>query len=111
MPTFVNALANTYASGSAFSIAYAPSVDNTLLLGIFLQDGSASVSQVYDNVGNDIFENPINAWQNLGTINLGTTRVEMWGCLQIVTAPTTIYVSLTKIQTTIGVNLLEYSGV
>ena len=80
-------------------------------MGVFLQNGNASVSEVFDNVGNDIFLNPINAWQNLGTITLGTTRLELWGCLKIVTAPATITVLLSNQQNVIAINLLEYSGV
>lgn len=114
MPTFVNKTNQALFGAGPYTqaqISYAPSVGNTLLLSVYLQNANASVSSIFDNVGNDIFNNPINAWQNLGTITLGTTRLELWGCLSIKTAPATITVDLTDSQNVVACDLAEYSGV
>lgn len=111
MPTFVNKANATGTTVSQLSISYAPTQGNTLLLGVLLQNGNAAVSGIFDNVGADIFGNPINAWQNLGTITLGTTRLELWGCLGVVTPPTTTTVLLTDVQAVVVLNLVEYSEV
>lgn len=111
MPTFVNKSSAQSTTVSQLSITYTPTVGNTLLLGVLLENGNAAVSGIFDNVGADIFGNPINGWQNLGTITQGTTRVELWGCLNIVTAPTTVTVLLTDVQSIVVLNLLEYTEV
>ena len=111
MPTYVGNGSAQAGSTNQISITYTPSVGDTLLLGVSLNDGTESVSQVYDNVGLDIYGNPINEWQNLGTVNINNGRLELWGCLTIITAPTTINVLLTGSQAGIMLNLLEYSGV
>lgn len=110
-PTFVNEATATAGSPDKMVVTYTPGVDNTMLLAIYLQDGNASVSQIFDDQGNDVFLNPINKWQNLGTVNLGTTRLELWGCLQVVQPPTLTTVLLTNGQTVFDANVLEYSNV
>src|SRR5579859_2657718 len=115
MPTFVNKTNATYVSGggpyTSGSITHTPTVGNTLLLAVVTEIGNGSVSSVFDDVGNNLFNNPINAWQNLGTITLGTDRLEVWGCLSIVQAPTKVTVNLSNAQNVLVLDLLEYSGV
>ena len=114
MPTFVNKTSlSQYGSGpyTTAQITYTPTLNNTLVLGVYLQNANASVSDIFDDQGNDIFGNPINSWQNLGTINLGTTRLELWGCLNVKQVPAKTTVNLTNAQNVFVCDLLEYSGV
>src|SRR5208282_4531450 len=113
MPSFVNKTNSTQSIGVFTSavITYTPTLGNTLLLGVYMQNANATVSSVFDDQGNDIFDNPINAWQNLGTINLGTTRLELWGCLKIKQVPANTTVLLTNGQNVLVCSLEEYTGV
>jgi len=112
MPSFV-AKTNVNLIGplSSAQITYTPTIGNSLIMSITLVTGTASVSEIFDDQGNDIFGNPINAWQNLGTINLGTTRLELWGVLNIKQAPAKTTILLTNSQSNLVASLEEYSGV
>ncbi len=111
MPSFVNKTNHQGSTVQSLAITYSPTQGNTLLMGVFLSTGNAAVSGIFDSEGADIYGNPINAWQNLGTINLGTTRVELWGCLNVVTPPTSFTVLLSDVQAVVVLSLHEYSGV
>lgn len=111
MPTFVNKTSQQGSAVASLDITYSPTQGNTLLMGVLMETGQAAVSGIFDDIGSDIFGNPINAWQNLGSINLGTTRLELWGCLSVVTVPTKFTVTLSDVQSLLVLDLLEYSAV
>lgn len=111
MPTYVGSANNTGATVQQLDVTYTPTTGNSVVIGVLLETGNAAVSGIFDSKGADIFGNPINAWQSLGAVTLGSCRVELWGCLSVVDPPTKFTVLLSDVQNTVVLNLLEYSGV
>jgi hypothetical protein len=109
--TFVNKATNAAGGVSSLAVTYAPTAGNALICGIFLESNNVNVSQVFDDAGIDTFGNQLNTWQNLGTVTLGSARMEMWGCVPVRTPGTKVTVLLSGVQTVVDIGLLEYSGV
>lgn len=108
------------AGGTAVSqvtLSTTPALGDTLIIGVFMQNGQAAVSQISDNMGFDLFDNPLNNYVNLGAINLNGTRVELWGVCPLKAVPNysiedlEITINLTGVQSVVSVVMLEYSGV
>jgi hypothetical protein len=91
-------------------LTYTPTVGNTLLVGVSMDSGS-QVSSLFDDAGSDIFGNPLNSWQNLGSVEQNGIRQELWGCCPVSVAITKITAEFSNAIVNIGMGLLEYSNV
>ena len=96
MPTYVKNGHNTPVAGSSASIDFVPEVGHAALVAVYISDNTYSVSSFTDAAGLDTFGNPVNNWQSLGTINLGSERLELWGCQDVIAAnPSTYQINVT----------------
>jgi len=109
--SFVNKTTTVTGSGSLHQLSYAPTAGNTLLVGVMVGPEVETVSAIFDDAGLDIFGNPLNTWQCLGTISLNNSRMELWGCCPVVTPGTKVSIQLTGSVTNFGAFVAEYSGV
>ena len=84
MPTRVNKWSNEYVNESQAALTISPEVGDLVLLFVSVQGDGTTVS-VYDNAGNDIFNDPLNQWQLLANITMGNTglRQELWACTKL----------------------------
>jgi len=95
-------------------ISHVPAIGNTLVVGVVIYGGvTVTVSQVFDDGGIDIFGNPLNTWQNLGTLDQGNgQRLELWGCCPVRAAITKVEIALTSNGApNVNCYVAEYSGV
>lgn len=94
---YVGTATNTFGGTKGGKIAYVPALGNTLLMGIVIAGGPVvTVTSVFDDGGIDVFGNPLNSWQNLGTIDFGSARLELWGCCPVRAAITGVEVALSS---------------
>ena len=110
MPVFVGQTGNSYTSESTQAVSYTPAVGNLVLMFVTVS-GDGTTASVYDNAGNDIFNNPLNTWSLLGNITMSQTglRMELWCCAKVLNAFTEVTVVFSEINSNFNIVVMEYS--
>ena len=111
MPTRVNKWSNEYVNESQAALTISPEVGDLVLLFVSVQGDGTTVS-VYDNAGNDIFNDPLNQWQLLANITMGNTglRQELWACTKLQVEVDEVVVVFSEENPSFNLIAVEYSN-
>lgn len=111
MPSFVGKYANDYVNETSQVVSYSPTLGNLVLLFLTV-NGNGTTAAIFDNAGNDIFNNPLNSWTLLGNVTMDQTglRQELWCCPNVLAAFTDINVVFSEQNSSFNAAVLEYSS-